>query len=87
MVADRGDERWSFGVRNGVLHARRNARTDASIGVITSIAAFAIFATGSTSFDELIAREDFEVTGDVSALRELVDQLDEFEFGFEIVLP
>jgi alkyl sulfatase BDS1-like metallo-beta-lactamase superfamily hydrolase len=87
VVADRGDERWSFGIRNGVLHARRNARTDASIGVITSIAAFAIFATGSTSFDELIAREDFEVTGDVSALRELVDQLDEFEFGFEIVLP
>jgi alkyl sulfatase BDS1-like metallo-beta-lactamase superfamily hydrolase len=87
VVADRGDERWSFGVRHGVLHARRNARSADSIGVITSIAAFAIFATGSRSFDELIAREDFEVIGDVSRLRAFAGQLDEFEFGFEIVLP
>jgi alkyl sulfatase BDS1-like metallo-beta-lactamase superfamily hydrolase len=87
VVADRGDERWSFGIRNGVLHARRNARSDAPIGIITSVAAFAVLATGSDGFDELIAREDFEVTGNVTALRELVDQLDEFEFGFEIVLP
>jgi alkyl sulfatase BDS1-like metallo-beta-lactamase superfamily hydrolase len=87
VVADRGDERWSFGVRSGVLHARRDARTNASVGVIASIAAFAVFATGSRSFDELIAREDFQATGDVSRLRELVDQLDVSEFGFEIVLP
>jgi alkyl sulfatase BDS1-like metallo-beta-lactamase superfamily hydrolase len=87
VVADRGDERWSFGVRNGVLHARRNARGNGSVGVISSVAAFAVFATGSKGFDELIAREDFEVTGDVERLRELVGNLDEFEFGFEIVLP
>jgi alkyl sulfatase BDS1-like metallo-beta-lactamase superfamily hydrolase len=87
VVADRGDERWSFGVRNGVVHARRHARTDASVGVITSVAAFAVFATGSKSFDELLAREDFTVTGDVARLRELVDKLDVFEFGFEIILP
>jgi alkyl sulfatase BDS1-like metallo-beta-lactamase superfamily hydrolase len=87
VVADRGDERWSFGVRNGVLHARRNARSSAPVGVITSIAAFAVFASGSRSFDELIARDDFEVTGDVARLRALADLLDVFEFGFEIVLP
>jgi len=87
VIADRGDERWSFGVRNGVLHARRDARSAASVVVISSIAAFAVFATGSKGFDELIARDDFEVTGDVARLRELVDQLDVFEFGFEIVLP
>ena len=87
VVADRGDERWSFGVRSGVLHARRNARNSEQVGVITSIGAFAIFATGSRSFDELIARDDFEVTGDVSRLRALTDLLDVFEFGFEIVLP
>jgi len=87
VIADRGDERWSFGVRNGALHARRDARSAASVGVISSIAAFAVFATGSTSFDELSARDDFQVTGDVAGLRELVEHLDVFEFGFEIVLP
>jgi alkyl sulfatase BDS1-like metallo-beta-lactamase superfamily hydrolase len=35
----------------------------------------------------LVARDEFEVTGDVDALREFVDKLDVFEFGFEIVLP
>jgi|GEM_PF-3674812 len=87
VVVDRGDERWSFGVKNGVLHARRNARISASVGVISSIAAFAVFATGSKSFDELMARDDFEVTGDADGLRALVEKFDVFEFGFEIVLP
>ncbi len=87
VVADRRDERWSFGVRNGVLHARRGARTSATVGVISSISAFAAFAAGAKSFDELIARDDFEVTGDVASLRGLVERLDVFEFGFEIVLP
>jgi alkyl sulfatase BDS1-like metallo-beta-lactamase superfamily hydrolase len=87
MVADRGDERWSFGVRNGVLHARRGARSVGSVGIISSVAAFAAFAAGSKSLDELIARDDFEVTGDVARLRGLVELLDVFEFGFEIVLP
>src|SRR3984957_7409678 len=82
VIADRGDERWNFGVQHGVLHARRDARGVGSVGVISSIAAFAGFATGSKSFDELLAREDFAVTGDVSGLRTLTDLLDVFEFGF-----
>jgi alkyl sulfatase BDS1-like metallo-beta-lactamase superfamily hydrolase len=87
VVADRGDERWSFGVRHGVLHARRDDRTSGSVGIISSTAAFAVFATGSASFEELRAREDFTVTGDVGKLRAFADLLDVFEFGFEIVLP
>jgi len=51
VVVDRGDERWSFGVRHGVLHARRDVRTSAPVGVISSIAAFAVFATGSKNFE------------------------------------
>ena len=46
VVADRGDERWSFGVRNGVLHARRGARTAASVGVITSIRGLRVLRHG-----------------------------------------
>jgi alkyl sulfatase BDS1-like metallo-beta-lactamase superfamily hydrolase len=87
VIADRGDERWNFGVRHGVLHARRDARGIGTVGVISSIAAFAVFATGSKGFDELLGREDFTVTGDVAGLRALADLLDVFEFGFEIVLP
>jgi alkyl sulfatase BDS1-like metallo-beta-lactamase superfamily hydrolase len=87
VVTDRGDERWSFGVRHGVLHARRDVRTSAAVGVIASLAAFAAFATGSKSFEELMAREDFVVAGDVAALQSLIEKLDVFEFGFEIVLP
>ncbi len=87
VITDRGDERWGFGVRNGVVHARRDARNSGSVGVISSIAAFAVFATGSQSFDDLLARDDFAVTGDVVRLRELVEKLDVFEFGFEIVVP
>lgn len=87
VVADRADERWSFGVRNGVLHARRDARTPASVGVIASIGAFAAFATGSQGIDQLVARDDFTVTGDALRLAGLIERLDVFEFGFEIVLP
>jgi alkyl sulfatase BDS1-like metallo-beta-lactamase superfamily hydrolase len=87
VITDRGDERWGFGVRNGVVHARRDARNSGSVGVISSIAAFAVFATGSQSFDDLLARDDFAVTGNVVRLRELVEKLDVFEFGFEIVVP
>jgi alkyl sulfatase BDS1-like metallo-beta-lactamase superfamily hydrolase len=87
VITDRGDERWGFGVRNGVLHARHDARNSGSVGVISSIAAFAVFATGSQNFDDLLARDDFAVTGDVVRLRELVEKLDVFEFGFEIVVP
>ncbi|MGB8196276.1 MAG: alkyl sulfatase dimerization domain-containing protein [Acidimicrobiales bacterium] len=87
VLSDRGDERWNFGVRNGVLHARRDSTTMCTVAVVSSIAAFAVFATGSKSFDELLARDDFAVTGDVAGLRTLADALDVFEFGFEIVLP
>jgi alkyl sulfatase BDS1-like metallo-beta-lactamase superfamily hydrolase len=52
-----------------------------------SMRAFAVFATGSKSFDELIARDDFQVTGNAQLLRALAERRDVFEFGFEIVLP
>ncbi len=61
----------------------RKAATPSTEG----LQALAAFAAGSQNFETLIAREDFEVNGDVNRLRDLVDRLDVFEFGFEIVLP
>jgi alkyl sulfatase BDS1-like metallo-beta-lactamase superfamily hydrolase len=87
VVADRGDERWSFGVRHGVVHARRDGRPTAPVGVVTSIAALASFASGAQSVDELLERDDFLVTGDADRLREFTGLLDVFGFGFDIVLP
>jgi alkyl sulfatase BDS1-like metallo-beta-lactamase superfamily hydrolase len=57
------------------------------VTIRSSLAAFAAFAAGSTSFDELVNRDDFLVEGNLELLRELVTLLDVFEFGFEIVLP
>ena len=88
VVIDRDDERWAFGVRHGVLHARHHAdHADADVTLRTSIVALADFASGASGLDELITRDDFEVAGSVALLEELVGYLDVFEFGFEIVLP
>jgi alkyl sulfatase BDS1-like metallo-beta-lactamase superfamily hydrolase len=82
-----GDQ-WTFGVRYGVLHARRNAQhPNADLTVRSSIAAFAEFAAGSRGLDDIMSREDFEVAGDVALLGELAGHLDVFDLGFEIVLP
>jgi alkyl sulfatase BDS1-like metallo-beta-lactamase superfamily hydrolase len=87
-VVDRDDERWAFGVRHGVLHARRNAdHANADVTIRSSIVALADFASGARGLDELMTRDDFEVAGSVAMLEELVGYLDVFEFGFEIVLP
>jgi alkyl sulfatase BDS1-like metallo-beta-lactamase superfamily hydrolase len=88
VVSDRDDDAWSFGVRHGVVHARHaEGNSQATVHISSTIAAFSEFASGSKSLEELLASEDFRVTGDVTSLNTLVDSLDVFEFGFEIVLP
>jgi alkyl sulfatase BDS1-like metallo-beta-lactamase superfamily hydrolase len=88
VVSDRDDDAWSFGVRQGVVHARHaEGNSQATVHISSTIAAFSEFASGSKSLEELLASEDFRVTGDVTSLNTLVDSLDVFEFGFEIVLP
>lgn len=88
LISDRGDERWTFGVRHGVLHARRGARTaQATLEIESTIESFSGFASGSKSLDELVAGEGFHVNGEMALLRQLAECLETFEFGFEIVLP
>lgn len=85
-VSDR-DEVWRFGVRHGVLHARRDASDGADVNLRCSLSSFAALASGSKSLEELGRLDDFQVEGALGALDELVGYLDVFEFGFEIVLP
>jgi alkyl sulfatase BDS1-like metallo-beta-lactamase superfamily hydrolase len=87
-LSDVGHDQWTFGVHRGVLHARASdVAANVDVTIRSSLAAFAAFAAGSTSFDELVNRDDFLVEGNLELLRELVTLLDVFEFGFEIVLP
>jgi alkyl sulfatase BDS1-like metallo-beta-lactamase superfamily hydrolase len=88
VIDDRDGERWSFGVRHGVLHSRRGAMTDtAHVEIVATLESFSAFASGSREIDELMTLDSFRVTGDSSLLVALVECLDVFEFGFEIVLP
>jgi alkyl sulfatase BDS1-like metallo-beta-lactamase superfamily hydrolase len=88
IVSDRDDERWTFGVRSGVVHARRGVTNpNATVQMRASLESFSGFASGSKALDELLDLGDFIVEGDVSLLASLVSCLDDFEFGFEIVLP
>ena len=88
VVSDRGDEPSTFGVLGGVLHARQGSMNpDATVQIRASLEAFSGFASGSKSLDELLGNEDFTVEGDQELLASLASCLDDFEFGFEIVLP
>jgi len=87
-IIDRSGEAWTFGVRHGVLHARReesHPTPDVVIGC--SLASFAALASGAQSLEEVAAKPDFSLQGDRALLDEFVSLLDVFEFGFEIVLP
>jgi len=88
VISDRDDDAWSFGVRHGVIHARHGERNaEATVEIRATLAAFSEFSSGSKPFEELLASDAFQATGDVGVLGTFVDCLDDFEFGFEIVLP
>jgi len=88
VILDRDDEAWSWGIRHGVLHARRGAQNpDASVFIRATLETFSQFASGTVALEVLMENSSFEVTGDTDVLRRLSECLDTFEFGFEIVLP
>jgi alkyl sulfatase BDS1-like metallo-beta-lactamase superfamily hydrolase len=87
-IVDRDGEVWTFGVRNGVLHARADeTHPSPSAEVACSLADFAALASGAQALEELHAHEDFSLHGDRSLFEQFLGVLDVFEFGFEIVLP
>ena len=88
VISDRDDDLWTFGARHGVIHARHGSRSaHATVEIVTTIDSFSAFASGSSGWEELMAGEHFHATGEVALLEEFMECLDNFEFGFEIVLP
>ena len=82
------NERWTFGVRHGVVHSRfAEHREDALVSVTSTLAQFAAFVTNESSLEDLEATGAFQVGGDAQLLTQLRGCLDEFDLGFEIVLP
>ena len=82
------DEHWYVEIARGVLHARRGAcASDVDASVTTSVQAFANFASGAETLRALAARHAIEVAGDRASLDAWAALLDDFDLGFEIVLP
>jgi alkyl sulfatase BDS1-like metallo-beta-lactamase superfamily hydrolase len=87
-VAGASGGAWTFGVRHGVLHARGGeAHPRPDVVIDCSIASFAALASSSQTLDELLDQTEFSLHGDRALLDELLNLLDVFDFGFEIVLP
>jgi len=86
-VLDRATESWTFGVANATLHSRRARRVPRpDVELRVSMGHFAAFASGSKSLAELVG-EEFQVEGDRDRLEEFISYLDQFQFGFEIIMP
>lgn len=87
-ISDRTSDLWTFGVRHGVLHARHaEHRNGAEVSVTTTLAQFSAFVSSTASLEDLVATGEFRMDGDTSLLARLRDCLDDFDLGFEIVLP
>ena len=81
-------EQWCVTLARGVLHARRGeCVTTPAASITTALGVFADFASGATSLAALAERGALEVDGDPSALGAWDALLDDFDLGFEIVLP
>jgi len=88
VITDRENDQWQFGLRNGVLHVRHDdSVANPDLDLRSTIGAFAALVAGSKSLEETLSEGDFEVLQGRSLLGQLLDMLDVFEFGFEIVLP
>ena len=88
VITDRADEKWLLGVRHGVVHARRGDRfLDPGVEIDATLRALALLVSGAKSLEETMAEGGFLITRGRESLEELLDLLDVFDFGFEIVLP
>jgi alkyl sulfatase BDS1-like metallo-beta-lactamase superfamily hydrolase len=87
-LTDRDEPTERIEIRGGVLSSRHAVADEVvDIEVRTEQSAFARFAGGSNSLEEILADSSFVIEGNLALLKTLESHLDTFEFGFEIVLP
>jgi alkyl sulfatase BDS1-like metallo-beta-lactamase superfamily hydrolase len=80
-------EAANMGVRAGAVHLSPFNAAAADALLTTPHAAFAAFAGGNLSLDELLQEPGVSLSVHTDALREISAALETFSFGFEIVLP
>jgi alkyl sulfatase BDS1-like metallo-beta-lactamase superfamily hydrolase len=87
-LTDRHEPTERIEIRGGVLSTRHAIEGEVvDIEIKSEQSAFAQFAGGSNTLDQILSGTNFEVNGDLELLMALESNLDTFEFGFEIVLP
>ncbi|MCX6508374.1 MAG: MBL fold metallo-hydrolase [Actinobacteria bacterium] len=87
-LTDRDEPTERIEIRGGVLSSRHALESEVvDIAITCEQSAFARFAGGSNTIDEIMGDSMFLIDGDLDAMRLLENHLDIFEFGFEVVLP
>lgn len=80
-------EEWSMRVRHGALSARAGTPVAPDARVAISRAGFAALASGRRTLDELASAGEARVASGADAVAAVLENLDTFSLGFEIVLP
>ncbi|NBV27272.1 MAG: hypothetical protein EBR99_08170, partial [Actinobacteria bacterium] len=87
-LTDRDEPTERIEIRGGVLSTRHAVEGEqVDVEITSEQSAFARFAGGSNTLEEIMADALFHVDGNVEKLIMLQSNLDIFEFGFEVVLP
>jgi len=82
------EEHWAVGVSRGAIHASSGRHhVAADVRIIASHDALAALVSGAATLDALLDAGSLSLDGDESALRSVLERLDSFTMGFEIVLP
>jgi alkyl sulfatase BDS1-like metallo-beta-lactamase superfamily hydrolase len=82
------DEDWVLGLANRVLHYRSNKQIDgAALTVTTTRETLSQIVAGESTIDQAVDSNALQVDGDLDALRVIIDNLDTFVSGFNIVEP
>jgi len=87
-LTDRDEPTERIEIRGGVLSTRHAVEGEVvDVEITSEQSAFARFAGGSNTLEEIMADANFHVDGNLEKLTILQSNLDIFEFGFEVVLP
>jgi alkyl sulfatase BDS1-like metallo-beta-lactamase superfamily hydrolase len=87
VVSDRG-ERHVLGVRHGTVHfGAKRQHPSPTLTITATHEALAGLCSGNATLEQLEEAGHLHVDGDRASLVDLIDKLDVFAFGFEMVLP
>lgn len=82
------DEQWTVGLSNRALHYRANRQSpDAAATITTTRETLSQIVAGETTIDAAVAAGELSAEGDLAALHTIVDHLDTFIGGFNIIEP